>query len=204
MKLILVNGPPYSGKDTIAKHLYGMCSDHHNVVACEFERFSAPLKTSFSAISGTSHNEFYENNVYEQVKDEVIPWLGVSYRQYQINLSEKHFKPLYGDNIFARLLFARLDTYNKDVVVLVPDLGFDIEIDTAEKTMEPNEVLLIRCHRPGFTAFDSRKYVYSEKFKSVDLNNDKFTSEFINKAEKVFEAFMGNQSLAKFNETPVT
>jgi hypothetical protein len=185
--------------------LYNQYKDHHNILQFVFERFSMPLKTSFSAISNTTHNEFYENDVYESKKDEVIPWLGYSYRQYQINLSEKHFKPLYGESIFARLFGARLENYSKDATVVVPDLGFDIETDYLEKMdfkLGIDKVLIIRCHRLNYDfSGDSRSYIYTNYFPSIDINNSGSAEGFESKGERIFESFMRGDDISIFNET---
>lgn len=206
MKLLQLSGPPSSGKDTIAKFLYHEYKDHYNITQFVFERYSMPLKTSFSAISNTGHNEFYENDAYESRKDEIIPWLGCSYRQYQINLSELHFKPLYGQDIFARLFGARLEGYDKDAVVVVPDLGFDIETFYLNNVyssvgMDINDILIIRCHRKGYDfSGDSRSYIYSDVFTSIDINNDGTQEEFEKKGDKVFRSFLNGFDCSKFNE----
>lgn len=204
MNLLLLSGPPSSGKDTIAKFLYEQYHDHLNISQFVFERFSMPLKTSFSAISNTSHNDFYENSVYESKKDEIIPWLGCSYRQYQINLSEKHFKPLYGEDIFARLFVARLEGYSKDATIVVPDLGFQIETDYLEKmdkALNLERVLIIRCHRPGYDfSNDSRSYIYTNYFPSIDINNTGSAEGFASKGKQIFETFMRGEGTSKHNE----
>jgi hypothetical protein len=142
--------------------------------------------------------------VYEQKKDEIIPWLGCSYRQYQINLSERHFKPLYGQDIFARLFGARLQTYYRDAIVVVPDLGFDIEVDYLEKNdfrLGLNKVLVIRCHREGYDfSNDSRNYVYTDYFPSLDLYNDSTPEIFEIKAKRVFDSFMRGESFPVVSE----
>lgn len=204
MNLLLLGGPPSSGKDTIAKFLYQQYKDHHNISQFVFERFSMPLKTSFSAISNTRHNEFYENEVYESKKDEHIDWLGCSYRQYQINLSEKHFKPLYGQDIFARLLAARLKTYDRNAAIVVPDLGFDIETDYLERLdlkLNLGKVLIVRCHRPGYDfSNDSRNYVYTNYFSSIDINNTGSAEGFASRGKWIFESFMRGDDCTKYND----
>lgn len=192
MKIILLNSPPYAGKDTCAKHYYNYYRDwlDKNVV---FERFSAPLKTSFAAILDLDYNEFYEVQYYEDHKEEPIEALnGVSFRQYQINLSEYHFKPLYGENIFAKLLLERIKGYtNKDSVIVIPDSGFKIEIDALEQVIDPKDVLLARVHREGYGfKGDSRSYVYSDKFFSVDLLNNGTVEDFQVKSMSVINQFV--------------
>jgi hypothetical protein len=199
MNLLLLGGPPRSGKDTVGQYLYKKGT--HNLV---FDKMSAPLKKSFAAITNSHINEFFEVDYYEDHKDEIIPWLGCSYRQYQINLSEKHFKPMYGQDIFAKLFAARLSTYDKNATVIVPDSGFDIEIQYLEKTdysLQLNRVLIVRCHREGYDfSNDSRNYVYTDHFLSIDINNDGTAEEFQAKGERILESLLKGEDMSRYNE----
>lgn len=174
MKIIYYNGPASSGKDSSAKAVFKYLKALNYPVV--FERFSAPLKLSFSAMTGTKYNEFYENEVYEIIKDEPLELLnGKTFRRWQIECSENFMKPLYGKDIFGKLFFKRLEAYPQNSLVVVPDSGFDIEIEVAEKQqlLPVENMVLFRMHRAGFDfTGDSRSYVYPKKFKSTDFFND--------------------------------
>jgi hypothetical protein len=191
MKTILFNGPPSAGKDTAAKFLW---NSNSNPVL--FERFSAPLKTAFSAITGKPYNQFFEVEWYESHKEEVIPWLGVSYRQWQIDFSEKFMKPNYGKDIFGKLFVERLWGHQKRFdnpykCCVVPDSGFDIEIEYLEQHVSIDEVLLVRVHRDGCDfSKDSRNYVYSDKFFSLDVHNNGTQEAFENTIGVIYQNFV--------------
>ena len=193
MKIILFGGPPFSGKDTAAKYLW---NNSPNPIL--FERFSAPLKTAFSAIVGKPYNQFYEVEYYEDNKEKIIPWLGVSYRQWQIDFSEKFLKPNYGNDIFGKLFIERSYNYIKSLnnpykVMVVPDCGFDIEVNYLEQHVNTEDVLLIRVHRDGCDfSKDSRNYVYSNKFMSIDVNNNGTQEEFEAKIESIVNTFLNS------------
>lgn len=197
MKIILLNGPPSSGKDTAAKHIYSKL--HTNTAGVLFERFSAPLKTAFAAITGKTYNHYYEVAWYEEHKEKIIPWLGVSYRQWQIDFSEKFMKKYYGDDIFGKLFVERImakqmSATNPYKVAVVPDSGFDIEIEYLEKHLNIDDILLIRCHRDGYDfSKDSRNYVYSKHFMSLDVNNNESQELFEEKMEVIYNNFVHNQ-----------
>lgn len=150
-RYILINGAPRSGKDTIAKNF--ICRYPKNAI---FERFSRPHKEAFAAMTKADIEEWFNVLPYENDKTAVIPWLGVSYRQWQIDFSEKFMKPLYGDDIFGRMLLERTRHFYDHVPVIVPDCGFQVEVDTFAAA----DCLLIRVERKG-TSFegDSRSHV---------------------------------------------
>lgn len=186
MKLMLFNGPPGCGKDTAAKYLY-----HHYYERVVFERFSMPNKTAFAAMLKASYNEFYEVEGYEERKDEVIPWLGVSYRQWQIDFAESFMKPLYGKDIFTKLFIQRLPRYKEDSIVLVPDLGFQIEVDTLEVYgFDPKDIAIINTQRAGCDySRDSREDVKSKLFPVVPLSNNSTKEAYLDEIEDLYRAF---------------
>lgn len=163
-KFILLNGPPRSGKDTAAKALLSIRDKFIH------EKFSAPLKEAFAGMMNVSIDDFMVE-YYEECKDEIIPFLGVSFRQWQIDFSEKFMKPLYGIDVFGRLLINRIDSYSPNTYV-ISDCGFQIEVDHVIKNFPEKDVLLVRLHRQGCTYDgDSRGYVKGPNV--IDIyNND--------------------------------
>lgn len=161
MKLIFLTGAPSSGKDTAAKFIEqgsGLATDQLVV----FERLSMPHKVAFAAMMNVECDDHGIVQDYEQNKEKPIPLLGVSYRQWQIDFSEKFMKPLYGQSVFSKLLLSRLDDYtvfNPDIVV-IPDCGFQVEVDTIVNEFPAEDIALLRILRPGFTfEGDSREHV---------------------------------------------
>lgn len=178
MKLILINGAPRSGKD----HAAGTIMENFDDRVVHLERFSRPLKEAFAAIMMAPIDDFYNVEGYENDKEKSIPLLGVSYRQFQIDLSEKFFKPLYGLKSFAKLLLSRLEEVPNiypvedygDVTVVVPDCGFQIEVDTIIDDFPLEDILLIRLDRAG-TSFDGDSRERVEPHRAiccVDITND--------------------------------
>lgn len=158
MKIILVNGPPRSGKDTTMQVLR-----NHFSKPIVHEKFARPHKEAFAAMMGAKIDRDFNVEPFESTKGEVIPLLGVSYRQWQIDFSEKFMKPLYGTNIFGRLMVNRLKTLLPLDVVIITDCGFQEEIDELATHIKPSSLLLLRLKRAG-TNFvgDSRGYVTSK------------------------------------------
>lgn len=192
MKILLTNAPPSGGKDTLAQYLLPhpeLFPDYD----MHFERFSRPHKEAFAAMTGAKIDLFYNVEHYEDTKNDVIPWLGVSYRQWQIDFSEKFMKPLYGDDIFTRMFYARVlgreqDNKNrkdaKKSIFVVADCGFNVELQALlDYGVKPEDILLMRVHRPGCTyKGDSRSYIYNKAVLACDINNDGTKEQYYDRA----------------------
>lgn len=197
-KIILLNGPPSSGKDTAARHIRQLAADwklpKSVSIRVAIDRMSLPIKRAFAGIMGLPITDDGEVQPWESMKEEIIPEFGVSYRQWQINFSENHMKLLYGDAIFGNLAAVRIARrFKKNIanLIVIPDCGFKIEIDVMYSTFNPKDILLLRCHRDGFTyQRDSRSYVRAPKGCAVGdlLNEDK--DEYLLLVEKVVKTWL--------------
>lgn len=157
MNFILFNGPPRSGKDTAAKIAFDYIQANKNNWPV-WEKFSFPNKKSFAGCLNLSMDVQGNVEYYEAQKDTATTPFGVTYRQFQIDISEKFLKPVYGQNIFGKLLLARCEYVDPNInpVFVVSDCGFQIECDV----LKDHNVLLIRMRRDGCTFVgDSREYV---------------------------------------------
>ena len=172
-KIILLNGPPSSGKDTAARHIRTLANDvqfGNAVRRCALDRMSMPIKRAFAGTMNLPIDEDGCVQPWESRKEEIIPLFGVSYRQWQIDFSERFLKT-YNKAIFGELLLERIQRrFHKGIaqMIVVPDCGFDIEIETIYSHFDPRDILLVRCHRPGFTfQGDSRSYVHAPQGSAV-------------------------------------
>lgn len=164
-KIVLFNGPPRSGKDTSA-FIYSWVTDAH------FEKFAMPLKRAFAAIMNTTVDAYGNVPYYEEHKSEVIALLGVSYRQFQIDLSEKFLKS-YDREIFSKLLIDRIRGMEESLPVVVSDSGFEEEIRPLVSAFGEDELILIRLHRKGCDfSNDSRSYVSGVLPNEHDVDNN--------------------------------
>lgn len=155
MKIVVFNGPPRSGKDTAARALFETKEFSNRFRT--FDRMSMPIKRAFAGAVGASIDKWGNVAPYESMKDEVIGMFGVSYRQWQIDFSERFMKPLYGEDIFARMFVARTRLIPTEAIILVPDCGFDIELKVLVEVFGPPNVILWRIHNTSATyAGDSR------------------------------------------------
>jgi hypothetical protein len=145
-KILILSGPPGCGKDTAG-----------NAIAKRtpvlLEKLSAPLKAAVPAFLGVPFEQL------EKQKDEPVGFGRLpSFRQMQIDLSEKWAKQLYGDDIFAYLLADRLHrAHERDVVIT--DCGFRAELDHLVRQFGMENVMFVRIYRDGCDyAKDSRSH----------------------------------------------
>lgn len=157
-KVILINGPPGSGKDTLAAGLSGYLPD------LQIEKFARPIRDAAIA----TFPEVTEENL-EELKDKVGS-AGTTLRKWMTWFSEMLMKPLYGKPIFGVLLAQRLKQ-NKHRYIVVSDSGFAEE--ARELQCLPNiTLLLVRLGRKGKTfAEDSRSYITLSDVPILDLEN---------------------------------
>jgi hypothetical protein len=197
MKLVLLNGPPRCGKDTAAKAIISYIekkalADPERPPHVVLERFSMPIKRAFAGMIDAEIDA--EGNVldYEPDKDKIIPLLGMSYRRWQILFSESFMKPLISGDIFGRLLLSRIEALPLDSVVVVPDCGFQIEVEAVLRSDIFHEgklrAFLVQVYRPGCTfAGDSRRYISHPHIRNVVIQNDGTKAEFEVKACMMYD-----------------
>jgi hypothetical protein len=178
MKLILLNGPPRSGKDTAAAAIETFLLDLPSLPFVVHDKLSAPIKYAFCAMMRAKMDGF-NVDYYEAHKEEVIPAIGKSYRQWQIDFSERFMKPCYGIDIFSRLLWSRLEEQAADYAI-ISDCGFQIEIDYLLAKVEPADVCLFRLNREGCSfSGDSRQYVFAPtSVCTFSLRNEGWKQEY--------------------------
>lgn len=177
--ILLFNGPPRCGKDTAAMHLCKVLP--HRL---QFYRMSHPIKKAFAAITNTLLDSFGNNLEWESRKDSAITPFGVTYRQWQIDFSERFMKPLYGEHIFGRLFADHFSSgWAAERIVLVPDCGFEIERAQLVERFGRLNVRVIAIHRPDCNfEGDSRGYLSSP---DVTIINDKTEQEYLETVHRV-------------------
>lgn len=151
VSIILLNGPPRSGKDTAAAAIVEAMQAFHY-------KMSHPLKVAVPAFFGLEDQKF----ALERQKDEKLQELfGVSFRQAQINLSEDWAKPTFGKDVFGHIAVRHLRNHSgPGRVCVVSDSGFVEEIVPIVDAFGHRNVLIIQLRRDGCTfEGDSRSYV---------------------------------------------
>jgi hypothetical protein len=127
--LILINGLPRAGKDTVADHIVSEFSAHKM-------SFATPLKSIIANTFGISLDELetYKNNTDEygiELKvypdnqpQEVIKY--TNFREILQLFGTEGMKPEFGNDVWSDLLYSKVLKSNNDLVV-VPDYRFMCE-----------------------------------------------------------------------------
>lgn len=173
-KLILLNGPPRSGKDAlageVARQLRELLNDSKYPQLIH-EKLSYPLKRGVAAIFDKSLDEL------ERSKDMINPDLFErSYRRAQIDLFH-WLERTHGPDVLGQLFAARTRN-SKNEIIIVSDCGRADEVHSACLGFAPSNCQLFRIHRDGTDySGDIRSYVknteaYGLDSKDVSNNGD--------------------------------
>lgn len=150
--LILISGPPRSGKDTLAKWI-------SNTMDYKAMKFAEPIERALRGFFGMNYAEFAERR--NELKDEPWPLLGgKTFRNCMQSFSEDWAKQ-YGKDIFGRLAAYRV-RHDKDEgfgKFVFSDCGFTEEVAPVIRCFTPEEVILVRLFREGCSyEGDTRSY----------------------------------------------
>lgn len=150
--VIILNGPPGCGKDTIQRHMA-----HRYTL--ESRSMKEPMFDVVRSMLGeTTFKRFMADYDDRNEKESPQEYLGgKSPRQFMIWISEDVIKPLFGKRHFGNLAAEKLEKERRTAVF--SDGGFPDEV---EALVEAGfKVKLIRLHRDGFTfEGDSRDYIH--------------------------------------------
>ena len=154
MKIVLLNGPPRSGKTACAK----MLTERIGEDRCGILGFSYHLKHMVHAIYGLDDRG--DPDMFDAVKSESLREFFFSTpREAYIWWSEKAAKVAHGDRFFGDMWLKRAKEMNK-AFMFVPDCGFHSEVIPLIREYGPENLLLCRIHREGTSfANDSRNYI---------------------------------------------
>lgn len=172
-RAVLLNGPPGSGKDTLAGRLVGSSNLPMKIV-----KFAAPIKRIVAATYfGGDYEAFQRFDTFEMKNIPHDRFFGKSCRQVQISTSEDWLKILHGQNVFGDILANDIQESPGayECFHIVSDSGFRAEAEVLINRFNPENVLLVRIHREGFTyAGDSRNYIYLDDLgvRSLDIKNE--------------------------------
>lgn len=195
MKVILVNGPPRSGKDEFGTAL---------IVALQAEKRPAIRAKFADELKCMTHRLYIGRpeppDAFESVKDTARPeFFGISPRRAYIAVSERLMKSVHGQDIFGRLLANNLRGFEKTApngFVVVTDSGFVEEAQVLISRFGEENVVLVRLYRPGVTFDgDSRSYIDLSDVQRVDINNDDTVPSLWKSAEILAELLVDGLAL---------
>ena len=164
-KIFLLNGPPGSGKDTAGRFLAGLFRG-------TVMKFATPLKDGCTAIYCNGNRELFNSfDTFENKGSPSEQFMGVSCRQAQIDMSEKYMKPVYGQDVFGKILANKINLDQKDFI-FVTDSGFAPEAQVLIEKFGVDNVILIKLEREGHTYDgDSRSYISLEGIDTYTITN---------------------------------
>lgn len=155
MYLVGFNGPPRSGKDTMAR----MLAEHLDLLTdlpVKEVSLSTPLRRIAYAMVGFVGET--DGPDYERFKTTWFSQFDRDGRHLMIDVSESFLKPIYGKCVMAELLFEELGDFQG--IALIRDCGFQVEIEHLALCMGFRRLYIARLRRDGCDfSNDSRDYV---------------------------------------------
>lgn len=178
-KIVFFNGPPRVGKDTLVVGLLSKFPTARNI------KFSTPLKTALPVFFGLTENQIDYLEYSKEVPKSYF--LGKSWRDIQISLSENWAKPIFGKRVFGNITKNIIENDDDANIFLISDSGFQEEAAALIEHFGKENCLLIRLKREG-TNFDNDSRSYWENIfdiKEITLYNDKSIEAGIDKAQEI-------------------
>lgn len=173
IKIILLNGPPGSGKDTIANLMFMSL----NTIT---KKFATPIKQALKAMFSIDdkHFRFLEQPGHQEFREAVNDrLLGMSWREaciWYATISKERM----GNDVFAKLAEQDIqrirNTMKNDQVIVFSDCGFIEEPLHFAKVFGPDNVEVWKIYREGKTYDgDSRGYLPDGTIpRMTNLRND--------------------------------
>ena len=150
-KIILLNGPPGSGKDSVGSALKNLYKYSGPVY---LEKFANPIRDAAMA----TFPWLNESN-FEESKNKEIFNTNTTLRHWMIDFSERLMKPCFGCQIFGKLLFERIEN-RAEGLFIITDSGFELEAQVLIKRLGKDNITLIRLQRENKNfSSDSRDYI---------------------------------------------
>lgn len=159
IKFIVLNGPPRSGKDTIAaqltQKLHGPTMHY---------KFAGTMKLALGEWLGLGLEDTFKFFEHTILKNEVSDrFMGMSPRQMLISFSEEWVKPKFGKDAFGKLMAARCANL-AGFTIVISDCGFADELKPLLTAFGEENIALVRLHRQGCDFVgDSRSYIATPK-----------------------------------------
>jgi hypothetical protein len=159
-KIILLNGPPRSGKDTAADFIYRRFN-------AKKMKFSDPVKDGTHASYGMPG---IATDAFEDVKDEPRDeFLGMTPRRAYIIHSEHYMKFVHGPGVYGDIAARRVPS---DGIAVFADSGFISEAAPVARMVGLENILVLRLFREGCTFDgDSRSYIALDGSETYDITN---------------------------------
>lgn len=172
--VILFNGPPKNGKDTIAK-ITRTLLDSSISIPTHLMHFATPMRDTAMNVLGEKGFDRY--NEIKDIPQAIFTRTSASYdeapleypedtlREFMIAFSEDFMKRRYGKDIWGRILrHVYAPWWGKvPAVIIIPDLGFPEEYKYLLTQTLAERVMIVQVHRgEDDWKNDSREWVFPQ------------------------------------------
>lgn len=170
-KVVIFNGPPRSGKDTVATLL----QVRHPDLFIDM-KMAYCLKKGVHELLGIQGASSERYNDVKDVEDE--DFFGKTPRETYIACAERFLKIEFSQELFGYTWLRRYrheKIAEQGLIATISDCGFHQELAPLFRAFGPQNMIMIRIHREGFDySSDSRNYVYvaNRAFHQYDLKNE--------------------------------
>lgn len=201
-KILLLNGPARSGKDTAAIFIKEKLRE-----SCFAYKMAYPLKDAVHKILGLFGN-LPELEYLKEVPldyDIQVPFIHemnaalprtltikdgkITLREFYIHISENVIKPMFGEDYFGRLAVKYIENAPQELIT-ISDSGFKLESLPLIEKFGAENITLVKIVRPEYDfSGDSRNYIDLSEYgvKKVTLHNDGSIDDFKTKVLGLLE-----------------
>jgi hypothetical protein len=197
MYIVGFNGPPESGKDTLAEMLAEHMDKMGVTLPVKMESLSLPLrKIAYSMVGwrgeldGQNYETFKRERFYnlprryDSAKPEAKLESYSTGRQLMIDVSERFLKQVYGIDVMARLLLQRNAGFGG--ILLIRDCGFQCEVDPLESAVGVKNLYMTQVFRADKDfSNDSREWVHT-RGKMHQVFNDGTLDDLRVEADRIY------------------
>ena len=161
-RVLLLNGPPESGKDTIGNLLQeqldcALTCFKFNLYKVTAKYFEEDLDWFINVATDRRYKDKFH---FKELG-------GRTPREALVYVSEEVCKPKFGDDYFGKLARDRVATHPSPDLVVFTDSGFESEVPPL---LEVADVVIIQLHGRGSFVGDSRDYVNIEGVRTLVIN----------------------------------
>lgn len=185
MYIVGFNGPPGSGKDSIAEATSNLLQETYEIDTYAVS-LAGPMREIGMNLLGLDSEDAESYAMAKETEWDLFtretckagnypkpPTISKdNLRQFIIALAEEFIRPRYGRNFWARKL--KLDhmfIWNSPAIILVRDIGFQEEVDYFQEQVGEKNFILARLERDGCDfSIDSRGYCEAEQFVHIYNN----------------------------------
>ena len=173
MKIIMLNGPPGSGKDTLAQDLELCIQRNYEVGLFSFKDCMHDL-LNYDYLKGILADTYREQDVtYDNLKQ----FNPTKLREISIHFFEFFIKPVFGKSFPAEYVCKSINAYSPKVAIIT-DLGFQEEYNEVVRWFGEENCTVVKIFRNGkYFDEDTRTYIEGKNIVNF-YNYDKSTENY--------------------------